>query len=57
MVLAIKQNPSRHYRTKSIADNADEVAVRDQAEPLLSQRGGIDRRSNYNKTDSELVLF
>lgn len=45
--LAIKQHPSRHNRTKSIADIADDVN-----ESLLTQRGGIDRRGHY-KVDSE----
>lgn len=48
---AIKQHPSRHNRTKSIAENPDET-VRDVNEQPLTNRGGPDRRS-YQKQDSE----
>ncbi|KAI6220211.1 PIPK domain-containing protein [Aphelenchoides besseyi] len=53
--MAIKQQPSKHNRTKSIADQADETTTRANdsvLEPLISQRGGIDRRSHF-KTDSD----
>lgn len=47
-VRAIKQNPQRHLRTKSIAE-AEEPK---ENEPLISQRNAPERRSHY-KQDSE----
>ncbi|KAI6183210.1 PIPK domain-containing protein [Aphelenchoides bicaudatus] len=51
--IAIKQHgPStRHNRTKSIAENADET-IRENEPLLLTQRNAIDRRSNF-KQDSD----
>ncbi|KAI6225395.1 PIPK domain-containing protein [Aphelenchoides fujianensis] len=46
--MAIKQHPSKHNRTKSVADQTDDSVL----EPMISGRGGIDRRSHF-KTDSD----